>query len=219
VQRRRRRLSKGERGDPVASTKKLYLSVAVVALVIGAMGTARAGMITSFSSSAPGNTTLAVDPGNASYLDFTANFTSSTPITITVGVSGPGTYLLVAPDNAMTNNVTNSTGQRWKAFDTDIKGGYVSAFSDSSSPWSNLSFNSPFPFTNVHLSGGAGLLSGESVYLSPGFAVNGSDGRATVEVTFTPTANPEPSTLVLAGTAITLTGAGYWWRSRKRLLG
>ena len=200
----------------MASTKKLCLSVAVAGLMIGATYPASAGMITSFSSSAPGNTTLAIDPGNASYLDFTANFTSSAPITITVGVSGSGTYLLVAPDNAMTNNVTNSTGHRWKAFDTDVSGAYVSAFSYSSSPWSNLSFNSPFPFTNVHLSGGTGLLSGESMYLSPGFTVNDSDGRGTFEVTLTPTPNPEPSTLVLASTAITLTGVGYWWRSRRR---
>jgi hypothetical protein len=202
----------------MASTKTLCLSVAVVGLMIGATGPASAGMITSFSSSAPGNTTLAVDPGNASYLDFTANFKSSTPIAFTIGVSSPGTYFLVAPDNAMTNNVTNSTGHRWKAFDTDVSGAYVSGFSYSSSPWSNLSFNSPFPFTNVHLSGGTGLLSGESMYLSPGFTVaDSSGGPATFEVTFTPTPNPEPSTLVLASTAITLTGVGYWWRSRRRL--
>ena len=203
----------------MASTKTLYLSVALAGLMIGVTGPANAGMITSFSSSAPGNTTLAVDPGNASYLDFTANFTSSTPITFTIGVSSPGTYSLVAPDNAMTNNVTNSTGHRWKAFDTDISGGYVSAFSySSSSPWLNLSFNSPFPFTNVHLSNGTGLFSGESMYLSPGVTVTDfSGGPATFEVTLTPTANPEPSTLVLASTAMTLTGVGYWWRGRRRL--
>jgi hypothetical protein len=204
----------------MAGTRELCKAATILWLFLTAANQASAGFITSFRSSAPSETHLSLDRLHSNVLDYTAIFTNDRPITFTIGVSSPGRYYLAAPNDTRTNNVKNATGRRWTAFDVEIgQGDYLSSFGFSKlSTWSHSSFRGPPPHTDLHLFGGTGLASGGSVYVSPGVTVTGrAHSPATFEVTLEPTAvTPEPSTLVLASTAMMLIGASRWWQRRRR---
>ena len=179
----------------------------LLGLLVGIVGTARGGMITSFSSSGPGGTTtLAIDtnPGlpPGSGLAYTANFTAVAPITIAIGVDGPGQYYLAAE---VAENVTNSTGEHWSVFDfilSEAPAGSRLAGASQSGPVVPDHFNIPPSFLpspgaadDIRFSGGTGVAQGGGTGLGVTIVVAGS-GPATFQVELAPSV-PEPSAIVL----------------------
>jgi hypothetical protein len=198
-------------------TKRIGVVIAASALVIGITGRTQAEIITSLSSSGPGGTTplLAVNPLQKNSIEYIANFTSVAPITITVGVDGPGVYEFGHTINANeTGIIANSTGSLWTAFDIAL----IGAPSGSMVNGAGFKVGDPLPFvsidiirTNVHYYGPPPLPSGATFQPGVEYFIGGTGPQA-FSIQLTP--EPEPPSAVLLTLGLVGVAGLMWCRTR-----
>ncbi len=180
--------------------KHRLLCAAVLVSAFGVLFARNASaQITSVNASGPGGTVtdLAFTTDDIQY---SADYTSRADIDFFITVSGPGSYLIGYPIASVTNS-TGSLFSSFYAYLVDAPAG--STFNQAG--WNSHVFSNdpiftpPFPNTTELLfSGAPGLGAGDTTIIEAGFLIPAADsGTQSVEVILTPTAIPEPSSLIL----------------------
>ncbi len=154
------------------------------------------------------------DQGIYGLLDVELTFTKIAPISFSFDVNSAGGFTLHAdsgfnPD--FTTGIVNDTGQAWGGFIFSVDTSMGAGPNGLEAPPGFSPMPNP-PIGEIVLLGGP-LLPGDT--FNPIYGV-GTPGAMTVNVTFTPLAVPEPSSVVLLGVAATV-GAIVIYRRRRRL--
>lgn len=205
--------------------------VAVLALALGASGTARADLFLTLNSTGDFNATTTLGGiafGADTAFSYQATFDASTPAytnasnvfyeatAFIITISGHGTYTVNTPDinlNVFLFQLSSNGINRAGLLSAGGSTGYTDFYSGSSAPFNPVAptptvltgytgYSYALPYT-ISLAG-----------VSGGLVINGFGAATHTAALTVPVPTPEPSTLVAAGMGVLLV-VGHSWRRRR----